>query len=353
MKARVVVPLLLVAGILCGCGPAASHGTKENIDAAEKAVAARLKPAKDPVGEAIWAAKLKTRQAFNSKRFDDLEAEASALRKGKETYGDGTWKILQFYNALDCADEEPESMWKLHESIYQAWMGAKPQSITARVAYGAFLINYAWQARGSGYANEVTKEGWRLFGERLSSAGKVLIEARSLAEKDPCLWYYALTVARGQGWSPDQFKAVLDEGRAHEPKFWGYDTARAYSLLPRWHGEPGDWEAFAEESAARPDGLGAEVYARIVISLRDYHGHVFRESKASWPKTKEGLQVLLEKYPESLWLLSEATMLATMAEDREMAKRLFERIGDRYLRSTWEEPERFAHFRNWAETGNW
>jgi hypothetical protein len=221
------------------------------------------------------------------------------------------------------------------------------------VAYAGYLTDYAWQARGGGFADKVTEEGWKLFGERLEAAGKVLVDARGMEEKDPYLWMNILTVALGQSWDADQYKKVLDEAHAFEPKFWGYDVTRAYSLLPRWHGEPGDWEAYAEQAAARPDGPGVEVYTRIVIRLRGFYANVFRESQASWPKTKEGLQILLEKYPESLWLLSEAAMLATMAEDRAMAKPLFERIGDRYIQSTWKKPERFTHFRHWAETGNW
>ncbi|MDQ3621744.1 MAG: hypothetical protein M3463_04540 [Verrucomicrobiota bacterium] len=106
---------------------------------------------------------------------------------------------------------------------------------------------------------------------------------------------------------------------------------RAYSLLPRWHGEPGDWEAHAEQASARPDGLGVETYARIVINLRRYHENIFRETKASWPKTREGLEQLRKKYPTSLEILSNSALLATLAEDRPLAKEMFDRLGETYL----------------------
>ena len=308
---------------------------------------------KDPVQEEIYAAKLKTRQAYNERRFDDLEKEAAELRKTKEVFGNGSWKIAQFYDALTCSADEPESMWQLHDRIHQEWIAAKPESISARVAYAEFFTDYAWRARGTAFADKVTEKGWQLFAERLAAARKVLEEARALEEKDPYWWMAALTVALGQSWDAAQYKVLLAEAHKFEPKYWGYDTSRAYSLLPRWLGQPGDWEAYAEEAAARPDGLGAELYARIVIRLRGFHENIFRESKASWPKTREGLAELLRKYPDSLGLLSEAAMLATMAEDRTLAKELFDRIGDRYLPSVWRKPERLAHFRHWAETGNW
>src|SRR6186713_1679333 len=50
---------------------------KENIDAAEKAEAAKLVAAKCPVVEEIDAFQLKARQLFNNKRFDELESIAT------------------------------------------------------------------------------------------------------------------------------------------------------------------------------------------------------------------------------------------------------------------------------------
>jgi hypothetical protein len=156
-------------------------------------------------------------------------------------------------------------MWQLHDRIHQDWIAQFPTSITARVAYADFLREYAWHARGTGFADKVTEEGWRLFGERLESARKTLAEARELTDKDVFWWEVALGVARGQQLPKNAYDQLLEEGKAFEPKFCGYDIARASSLLPRWYGEPGDWEAYAEQAAERPDGLGAEIYARIVM----------------------------------------------------------------------------------------
>ena len=32
---------------------------------------------------------------------------------------------------------------------------------------GTFYIDYAWEARGIGFSNDVSEEGWKLFKERL------------------------------------------------------------------------------------------------------------------------------------------------------------------------------------------
>jgi len=54
-----------------------------------------------------------------------------------------------------------------------------PKSV-ALATLGEVMIVYAWDARGSGYANTVTPQGWKLFGERIALARKLLDEAWKL-----------------------------------------------------------------------------------------------------------------------------------------------------------------------------
>jgi hypothetical protein len=326
---------------------------QENIDAAEKAAAANLKASKCPIQEQIYAFRVQVRQAYNKRQFDELESIAADARQKKELFGDGSWKLVQFYYAFECDEDEPESMWKLHDEIHRAWVKAKPASITANVALADFLVDYGWKARGAGFAHTVTEEGWRLFRERLAAARQVLREGSALAEKDPYWAKVALVVARAQGWDAADVDKLVDEAAAAEPTFWLYQTERATSLMPRWHGEPGDWERYAEKAAADPKGLGPEIYARIVLELHGYHDHIFRETKASWLKTRDGLRKLREKHPASVALLSSSALLGALAEDRAFAKEMFDQLGMTYLPRVWGKPTRFTHVKHWAETGNW
>lgn len=312
---------------------------------------AKLHPVKDPVVEEIYVFRLETRQAYNNSRFDELEAKAVELRASKAVFDNGSWKIGNFYTSFECRYDEPESMWQLHERIHKDWITAKPDSITARVAYANFLADYASHARGSGYASTVTKDGWRFFAERLDTARSVLKEARALNEQDPFWWSVSLRVALGQSWPKAEYDALVAEAKSFEPGFWGYDTARAYSLLPRWYGEPGDWEAYASRAAVDERGAGVEVYARITIQLYMFYTNIFRETQASWPKTRKGLEQLHQKYPRSLEIVNWTAMLATLAEDRALAKEMFAVLGDTYLPSVWGKPEKFLLARKWAEAG--
>jgi Domain of unknown function (DUF4034) len=325
----------------------------ENIEEDEKGAAKKLRAVKDPVQEQIHAFRVEMRQLYNNRNFDELEKKAAELRAGKETFGNGSWKIYQFHTAFACWDEDPESMWQLHHQIHRDWIAAKPESVTAKVAYADFFRDYAWHARGSGFADTVTEEGWKLLKERLAAASDILKEVAKLPEKDPYWGAVILEVALGEGWPKEKYDAVMAKLTTEEPTFWGYDVARANSLKTRWYGEPGDWEAYAETASARPGGLGDEIYARIVINEWPYYDNVFHESKASWPKTRSGLEQLRKKYPDSLEFVNLSALLATMAEDRAVANEMFDIHGDTYLPAIWGRPERFAHYRNWAHTGRW
>jgi hypothetical protein len=355
-RPSLLVPLAIALVAATCCNPSSAVGAErasEHLTEKEKAEAASLKPAKDPVWTEIVAFRFANRQLYNTRKFAELEKTATELRKEKPVFGNGYWKIAEFYHSFECREDEPESMWQLHEEIHKAWIEAFPKSITARTAYAAFLCDYAWRARTAANADEVTKKGWELFSERLATAREVIQKARALPEKDPILWVASLRVGLGENWPKEAFDLLMKEALALEPKLPDFHNRRAHTLLPRWHGEPGEWEAYAAEAAARPDSLGAETYARIVMYLTSYHGHIFRESKASWPKTRDGLKAMIEKYPESLSILSMAALLAAMADDRASAKVWFDKIGDRYLVSVWNSPERFVHARHWAETGEW
>jgi hypothetical protein len=356
-----LLPFLVIAVIpvLTGCdakSTATSHDKKADgslhLTADEKAAAQKLKAVRDPVLDEIYAYRKQIRLLYNNRRFDELEKEAADVRAAKSAFDNGSRKLVQFYDSLECSAKEPESMWQLHDQIHRDWIEKFPQSITARVAYAHFFTDYAWQARGHEYADKVTKDGWRLFEERNEAARKILEEAQHLPEKDPCWYRGKFSVALGQSWDETAYDHLVEEAKSFDPTFWGFDMQRANSLLPRWFGHPGEWESYAEDAAARPDGLGAEIYARIVMENWSYYDNVFQDTRIFWAKTREGLTIILQKYPRSFEFKNMAARLAGLAEDREFAQKMFGQLGDTYDVSIWKKPEVFVHCRAWAETGN-
>lgn len=291
-----------------------------------------------------------TRQLYNNRKFAELEALAGKIRSAKERFPGGTWKIHQFYDCMECQDDEPESMWTLHEKIHQDWESKYPQSSTAQIAKAQFYLGYAWHARSADYADKVTEEGWKLFRERLAQARTILDQSKSLTPACPVWWSSYQTVALGQQWDRADYDALFRDAVKFEPEFYLYDCSRAKYLLPRWHGKPGDWEKAADEEIALRGEVGHQIYASVVDDQAGYYGNVFQETTASWRKTRKGYDELITRFPKSAALLNHYCRLACLAGDQEQAKKLFERIGGNEVPNAWRKNE-FARAKAWAISG--
>lgn len=325
--------------------PPQSTGTVPKTDTAQRLAAAELKADEGPVSRDISKFKAEIRGTFDEGRYDELEKIAEELRASQATFGNGSWKIFQFYSALNQDDRAGDEQWNADWKGFLKWAEQYPQSVTPRIALANFLTSYAWKARGGGYANTVTDAQWKLFRERLEKSSEALMAARKLGTKDPMFYTVAGTLALGQGWPPEMYAALVNEGMATFPTYWSIPVNRAYSLLPRWQGEPGDWEKFAEQAAEFPGGLGNETYARIVNYLQDFYGNIFKETSASWPQTKAGLEIMRQKYPESKTIINVSAKLACLAGDRELAREMFAQMGNSYTPSVWSRPEQVVKFR--------
>jgi Domain of unknown function (DUF4034) len=286
--------------------------------------------------------------------FDALDKMAAAFLKTRSRDADGGWKLADFYSAFELKDKASTPFWTKRLDFLQRWTKAKPGSQTARIALADFYKCYAWRARGSGYADTVTKEGWRLMGERLEMADEILGGAKeSMKITDPMFYQVALSVMLGSGGPPSVFDGLVTSSLETAPDFWGSLSVRAYSLVPRWYGETGDWEAFAKYIAEKNEPFGKEQYAFIVFQRHAYDLNAVDVKRLDWNLLKAGIREVLKKYPNSETNLSRAAFIATLANDREFAKECFDLLGDRCVPKVWLVNGRMCHYRNWARTGKW
>jgi tetratricopeptide (TPR) repeat protein len=102
---------------------------------------------------------------------------------------------------------------------------------------GKFYKDYAWEARGNGYVDTVTEEGFRKFGERLQEAGKALEAAWKLRPDDGKTATLMLIVELGIG-DGDRDRMELWFRRALEADPDNKDAClnKLYWLEPKWHG---------------------------------------------------------------------------------------------------------------------
>lgn len=285
---------------------------------------------------------------FAAQDFDALDRLAASERAGKTRFVGGGWRLYTLYLSLDtptAGNPQDADYLDIIHSL-ERWKSTKPESITPRVALAETYLNYAWHARGSGYAGDVTKGGWQSFGERIDLAKRILAEAFQLKEKCP-EWYVPMQqIAMAEGWDKDHENVLMNKAVSYEPDYYYYYQAHARYLLPKWNGEPGDVERFAEETANK---LGGERGDFIYYKIADEVTCECEDSpNLSWPRIQKGYAVLTKRYGESLMLMNKLAFLAVHYQDVQVAQQTFAKIGDRDDLTVWGSESYFQQCKQWA-----
>jgi hypothetical protein len=304
----------------------------------------------DDIQNKTKAVAMAIRGKFNQGDFAEIEKVSEQFLSRKAMAKDGSYGIMAIHESLELPINAEEQLWPVREARIETWEAQFPLSITARIVHIRFLISYAWHARGGGYANTVKDEAWPIFENRLAQAYILYQSAQNFEQKSPMLWYAGQQIAMGQGWPVEEVAKSFEAAKSIEPKFWPYDYAFAFFLMPRWYGKEGDWEAFAAAEMKREKGLGAEGYARLVFAMHGYYTNIFKESRAQWAPVKEGYSLMIKKYPEAKSLVNQYAFLAVLAGDRRAAHEAFEAMKGLGDPTIWSA-DSVARYQAWAYGG--
>jgi hypothetical protein len=293
------------------------------------------------------------RAYFDQQDFDQLEKAAREARTGKGRVVGGVWKLYAFYEGLTenlGGRESTEDDFTYRFAILKKWINARPDSVTVRIAMAQTYLNYGWLARGSGYADQVTGNGWELFRERAEQARSMLVGAAHLKEKCPYWFEVMQHVSLAQGWDKSQAKELLDLAVSIEPEFYHFYREYAYFLEPRWYGEEGETEEFAEDVSNRLGGQqGDFIYFEIASLLTcQCNADPSHIAIMSWPKIKQGYAALGQLYGVSNLKRNRFAYMAFLAGDRPAARDAFVTIGGNWNREIWKTEESFEGTKAWA-----
>jgi hypothetical protein len=271
--------------------------------------------------------------------FGALEKQADELRKGKPRFADGGLKLNAFYQSFAKMKlfRRTDDEWLRLISNLEAWNRAYPFSVTARTSLAWAWYGYGWFARGEGFADSVTDEGWKLFRDRLNRAFELAGKPGSSTKDCPERHNLLLQLALSLSWDEDRFDQIFREAVEFDPDYHEFFMDKANRLLPRWGGAPGAWLRFAEESMKNaPAGKGKLLYAWIVSNIQ-YTGELqkFKESGVSWQTLKAGYRDLLSTYPGSSWTANRFAMFACLADDQETVRELLGNPDFVYNRDAW------------------
>lgn len=293
-------------------------------------------------------------QMLKDQQFTALDCLANGLRTRKERFPGGMWKLHVIYGGLASPNRYPvhstEVEWRARLRELRQWAADRPKSVTARVALASALMGYAWAARGNGFSDTVSENGWDLFAQRAGEAKRVLDGASALGKKCPESYAVMLTAAVAQQWSSSQIRALFDEAITAEPEYYYYYRLYAQTLLPKWGGAEGAVDRFLQRSA---DSLGGEkgdilyfqVATNLICGCNDDQG-----LKLSLPRIERGFNAVEKQFGASMLNLNLLARAAANTGDGDpvLADKAFHRIGNEWDRETWKKQENFDSAREWA-----
>jgi hypothetical protein len=311
---------------------------------------------KDEETLAIERIRTEAARFLEAGNYRGLDVMARQLQETGKVFSRGYWEIAYFFSEVAYMPKEAtHEQWEAHVLQMRNWFEQDPDSGFARIAMARMLLDYAWHARGTGWAHTVTDEGWRLMDERLTEARRILLAAESLAHTCPAFYSTRLKIAQVDGTPRDQYDQIFEEAVKAFPNFFQFYAIRAYYLTPRWHGTLGEWESLATEAADRLGGEDGDVlYARIVWEMHDLrlYGNILKEAAVTWPRAQRGFEALCRRYPNSISAPSEYCSISGFAPTgaRKLMRSLFVPLRNRVDLSIWDSIDKFVRDYRWANS---
>jgi hypothetical protein len=292
---------------------------------------------------------------------------AESLARSKKTLGDDDQQQIQgwhdlalarFKEGIDDSEVPDRQIQELSElltlagmtqtgdraaafaKIDDALVKARPTSALPLTLKGDAYTSYAWDARGSGYADTVTEEGWRLMRERLAVAEAALTEAWKRDSRDGRTATLMIRVEMGKGKDRDAMETWYKRAMAADPNNLAAVQQKMLYLEPKWHGNADAMLKFGRELLAGGN-WGARlpielVYAHMRLAAYREKPEAYYQEDHVWEDVQAVYEQALKRDPDSAMDRSYYARLACFCGQWKEAKAQFDALGGR------AEPRAFA-----------
>jgi hypothetical protein len=239
---------------------------------------------------------------LTSKKFGELEKLFIDARLNRKRLSGGTEIIDSLYDSVVAVpDDAAETAWLQKLDLLKEWCTASPNSPTPHIALAVFYNDYAWKARGGGWANSVKQDQWVDYTKRLNSAAAQLEEAIKLGPLTPEWFSAAQTNFLGGGEAGERhlYEKLVTVGVTNFPDYMPIYLNRTYYLQPRWFGKSDEWVKYVAKEADKLSGTeGDKFYARMVSYVKDMYKDIYAEVPAvSRERVKRGNDALKKEFP--------------------------------------------------------
>ena len=214
------------------------------------------------------------------KEVQDLRYEAFTLLQ--PTLADKTIPTEELTDAvsvqLDTVRRNPQALRFFYDNLVPILLQNRADSAEAWLIKGDFEIDFAWEARGTGYADKVTKEGWNAFREHLAAAAKALEKSWKIKPIERTATRL-MTVELGQGKGRDRLEKYFQRAMLLNPNSSDACSAKREYLYPKWYGSAQEVIRFSWQCIASTNWGG-----EVPLSMIYAHDELAREY---YPKAEE------------------------------------------------------------------
>jgi ankyrin repeat protein len=277
--------------------------------------------------------------------FAALDEIGEEILQKKLRFASGDWMLERFNYDVQrgCWDELGQRrLAKYKEQI--------PRSAVPLIAQASYRRAQGLAKRGAGFVESVTMSEMDGLQAEMSIAWSLLLEAEKLAPKNPHLYVEMIEVAKLHQ-TEEVFKSVFKKAVSVESAYYPLYTTYGRFLLPQWGGTFSDIEVLAQTASDQSNEEGEAIYAKVAT----YFAQMFRERfyddlKFSWERINSGFKLLEKRFPDSVSNLNAHAYLACLGGDRNLAKVLFVKIGNRVQLPFFDDQEFTQRWKNWANS---
>lgn len=268
-------------------------------------------------------------QGFNEENYKLLDETYKSWCTGKDRFPDGRWKLSEYANGLE-VNFRAWNTWDKDLLKIKKWQAESPADESAKFVEGVYWYAYAMKARGAGYSNSVSKEGWQLFRERMQQSREAFNEILTNSNACPAVYARILDSMVMLGDEESALKVIFEEGIKKYPQYHSIYFAMARYYQPKWYGDINSYEQFAIQATQKTkDFEGDGMYARLYWLVDESNGIPFGKNLKAppyWDKLKQGYEDLMERYPSSIHNLGKYAGVACRSSDTKLYLKLRKKI---------------------------
>ncbi len=284
-------------------------------------------------------------------KFEELEKIVEQLRGEKSKTSEGRSRLSIFYGRLGNGWGTPgHDRFKWFCGVLEKWLEKYPESLTAHNLKLNNINRSAWKARGKGYWKDVPPEGRKAYQAELEKGWTVVENLMALPGQDGEAYAYAIMMAVELGKSSEIVEDFFVRGVSIAPDYHKIYSFRSRYLVERWGGKHGELEAFMDKAyELTKDSEGASIYARIAtFQIAQYGVSELATHGIAYVKLRSGFSDVLDRYPDSRRFQNACCLVAVSYKDRELARKMFGKIGDAWMSKLWKSSSRFHAAKKWA-----